>query len=329
MAERDERPLASMLLIAYEQAATVGEAIAGALAQTYQPLEILVSDDASSDGTFAAMERALAGYAGPHRVVLLRNEVNLGIGAHLSKLANEARGELLFVTAGDDVSLPERCARTVDAWLASGRTLDLIAAALVDIDADGREHGVLRPSQLADYRSAAGWLAERPYVVGAAQAWTRRLFDRFGPLPKGVIGEDLLMVFRAIVSGGALTLDEPLVRYRRGGLSRRRRALDAAGVAARIRRNADNAVVELEQLLADARLAGVDDVVAPALSARLERERFIRAVFAAPTSSAKLRLARDATRVPASVRLRMLAYAAFPAVLAPFFALKRVFARRE
>ena len=52
------------------------------------------------------MQAAVAGYRGPHRIVLNRNPANLGIGAHLSQLVAMSRGELLFVAAGDDVSLP-------------------------------------------------------------------------------------------------------------------------------------------------------------------------------------------------------------------------------
>ena len=324
-----ERPLATMMLIAYNQADSVGAAIAGALAQTYRPLEIFISDDASSDGTHAAMLAAVAGYAGPHRVVVNRNEVNLGIGAHLSRVVERTQGELMFVAAGDDVSLPERCEKTVAAWLASGKALDLIAAPLLDVDADGAVHGVLQPSDLSAYRSASDWLARRPYVVGAAQAWTRRLIDRFGPLPAGVIGEDMIMVFRAILSGGAITLAEPLVRYRRGGISRRRRSLDAASVVARIRKNTVNALVELNQLLADAERAGQREAVAAALEARLVRERFIRDIFAATTTGERIRLARGAHGVPREVRLRMLVYAAWPQLLAPFFALKRALPARD
>ncbi len=165
-----ERPLASILLIAFNQQATVAQAIAGALAQTYSPLEIVASDDASSDRTFAAMEAALAGYAGPHRVRLNRNPRNLGIGAHLSHLVSLSHGELLFVAAGDDVSLPQRCERVVAAWLASGKRLDLIASALQDLDEHGQVHETITPSDLASYRNAADWLARPPFVVGAAQA---------------------------------------------------------------------------------------------------------------------------------------------------------------
>jgi len=322
------RPLVSMLLIAYRQAATVQAAVAGALAQSYTPLEIIVSDDASDDATWAQMQAAVHGYAGPHRVVLNRNEHNLGIGAHLSRLVELSRGELLFVAAGDDVSLPQRCERVVQAWLASNRRLDLIASSMSDMDEHGNVHATIIPSDLGSYRDAAGWLARPPHVVGAAQAWTRRLFERFGPLPPGVVAEDLIMVFRAIVSGGALTLNEPLVHYRRGGISQRRRAMHADEVVQRLLKNSRNALIELPQLLADAQLAGQLDVVREALETRVARERHIEHQLAATSLAPKLaRFVRDSA-VPLGLRLRMLLYAGFPWVLAPFFWLKRSIARR-
>ena len=318
----------SILLIAYEQQATVAEAIAGALAQTYSPLELVVSDDASRDGTFAAMQAALAGYRGPHRVVLNRNERNLGIGAHLSRAVALSHGELLFVAAGDDVSLPQRCERVVEAWLASDRRLDLIASALDDVDEHGAVHARIAPSDLSTYRDAADWIARPPFVVGAAQAWTRRVFDRFGALPEGVVAEDLLMVFRAIVSGGAATLAEPLVRYRRGGISRRRRAMRAHDVVERLLRNNRHSLVELPQLLADARVAGQLPAVEATLQRQLAREVFIRELFAATTLARRLRVVARASAVPLGPRLRFATYAVCPALLAPLFALKRLAARR-
>ncbi len=323
-----DRPLATMLLLAYNQQAFVGEAIAAALAQTYAPLEIVISDDASSDGTWAAIESAIAGYRGPHRLVLNRNPANLGIGANLNRMVALSRGEFIFIAAGDDVSLPERCERCVEAWLASGRRLDLIASALLDVDEHGQTHGVITPSDLATYRSAADWLARPPFVVGAAQAWTRRVYEAFGGFADGTCAEDLLMVFRAIVSGGARTLSEPLVRYRRGGISRRRRALDADDVIRRLLKNNRSALVELPQLMADARFAGQLEAVQPELEKRMARERFIRDVFAASGMSRKLAVTFGAVAVPVSTRLRVLAYAAFPGLLVSWFALKRRLAQR-
>jgi len=318
-----ERPLATLLLLAYQQQATIAAAIEGALQQTYSPLEIVISDDASSDTTWAAIERAVAGYAGPHRLILNRNPVNLGIGAHLNRMVELSHGELLFVAAGDDVSLPQRCTYVVDAWLAAERRPDLIASALLDLDDQGRTHGVIVPADLSTYRDAADWAARPPHVIGAAQAWTRRVFDRFGPLPAGSVAEDRLMVLRAIVSGGALTLPEPLVQYRRGGISRRRRNLHARDVVERLLKNNRHALVELPQLLADAQRAGQLPAVDHALRRELAREYFVRDLFAASHFLARWRVVRAARRVPLRWRLRLFVYAACPAVLAPFFALKR------
>ena len=87
------RPLVTMLLLAYQQQETIEAALRSALAQPYSPLEIVVSDDASTDGTWALVERMVADYAGQHRLVLNRNPVNLGIGAHINRMVSLSPGE--------------------------------------------------------------------------------------------------------------------------------------------------------------------------------------------------------------------------------------------
>ena len=329
MTDTTDRPLVSVLLITFRQRETIGEALRSQLAQTWQPLEIIASDDASGDGTWEAMCAAAEGYTGPHRLLLNRNDTNRGIGAHLSLLAHRAQGELLVVAAGDDVSLPQRVQRIAEAWLAHDRRPDLIASALADIDAEGRVHGEIVPSDLARYTTLRQWAAQPPHVVGAAQAWTKRLLDRFGPLPPGTVAEDLVMVFRAIGSGGAITLREPLVQYRRGGISRRRRNLHARDVVERLLKNNRHALVETEQMLRDAQLMGRYDEVGPHLERVLERERFIATLFGAGSVTRKLGIALRSHQQPLALRLRLLTYAAAPWLLAPFFALKRLAASRR
>ncbi len=155
------------------------------------------------------------------------------------------------------------------------------------------------------------------------------MFERFGPLPAGTVAEDQLMVFRAIVSGGAITLTEPLVHYRRGGISRKRRNLHARDVVERLLKNNRHALVELPQLLADAKRAGQLEAVEAALSLQFEREVFVRDLFAAGGFSARWQAFAGARRVPVGLRLRLLVYAAFPGLLAPVFAMKRWFASRR
>ena len=58
-------PLISFVLLAYKQEKYIREAVEGAFAQTYSPLEIILSDDASPDGTFEIIQEMAAAYQGP------------------------------------------------------------------------------------------------------------------------------------------------------------------------------------------------------------------------------------------------------------------------
>ncbi len=119
-----DRPPVTLFVLAYNQEALVRAAIEGAFAQTYQPLEIILSDDASPDGTFAVMQAMAAAYSGPHRVILNRNPANLGLTAHVSRVMQRATGAFVVQNAGDDVSHPERTAKLVAAWRAgAGRVM--------------------------------------------------------------------------------------------------------------------------------------------------------------------------------------------------------------
>ncbi|MEJ0002857.1 MAG: glycosyltransferase [Pararobbsia sp.] len=318
------RPLASILLIAFNQEAVIADAVRGVLAQTYEPLEILISDDASSDRTFEIIEATVRDYAGPHSVSVLRNAQNVGISGHLSSLAMRARGELLFVAAGDDVSAPERCARVVDFWIEHDRRPDLIATDLIDMDGAGQTHSRLAPTELDAYRSFDDWLAGRPHLIGAAHTWARRLFERFGPLLPGAAAEDQLMTFRAIVSGGALSLREPLVRYRRGGLSRKRRYKNVAEFIARARLSNRYGLAEVTQLQQDAEIAGLGARMCGYLAPQLARIHYTQAIFEATGTCARVRLMLGSSAVKLGFRIRMFLYASCPVVYAPVFWVKRI-----
>ncbi|MGE5385240.1 MAG: glycosyltransferase family 2 protein [Betaproteobacteria bacterium] len=316
-------PLVTLLFICYNQQESVGPALAGALAQDYPNLEIVISDDASQDATYACIEAMLEGYAGPHRIKLLRNAQNLGIGGNIDHAVRQSSGELIFIGAGDDISLPERVSATVRFWREQDCKPDLIAAYLNDIDSAGNFHGVLRITDLAAYRSLEDWTRSPPHVIGAAQAWTRRLFDRFGGLPKGVVGEDMVMAFRAIATGSAVTLPVPLVNYRRGGLTSKRKSLCAADVIRGLKRKLNSSQIELRSMLADARKLGASPTTLAFLEQKLDKEIFVEKMFAAKSWQEKLRICGQHPGQPLDFRTRIFTYAAVPWLLAPFFALKR------
>jgi hypothetical protein len=299
MAERFDL---SLVLMCFNQQATAAEAALSCLAQQGPALDIVLSDDASTDGTAGVLHAVAQAYSGPHRVRVNLNPRNLGIAAHVNCLAELAHGGLIILAAGDDVSLPERAVHVRQAWEASGRRLDLIAAPLIDLDAEGREHGVIAVDDLSHWRGAADWAARRPHVIGAGHAWTRRLFERFGPLDPAIAYEDQVLAFRAIVGAGAVTLDTPLVRYRRGGTSARpqQAAQRRLRLAVQTRRH----LAGVRQLLRDAATAGVAPLVEKALQHELARHEYVQALLDAQNWPARCGIALHAGQVDFGWRWR-------------------------
>lgn len=141
-----DTPLRVCLLVtAYNHAAWVREACEAALQQDYGPLDIIFSDDASSDDSYKIMTEVAAGYAGPHRVRLNRNAENLGLIRHVNALQTMADADLLVASAGDDISLPQRVSTLVAAYHQHRGTAYSFHSSVITMDAAGHDTGLCRP----------------------------------------------------------------------------------------------------------------------------------------------------------------------------------------
>src|SRR4051812_42415659 len=169
------RPLTTFALLAYNHERYVRSAIRGALAQTYSPLEIICSDDASSDSTGAIIRNELSQYSGKHTVRLNINATNLGPAAHFAHVVGLAQGELIVLAAGDDVSLPERTQVLVDTWLREGRGVMSLFSGYELIDEDGLRIGESAFTEGMHPASAAERIAGNVHVEGATHAFSKQL----------------------------------------------------------------------------------------------------------------------------------------------------------
>src|SRR6185503_20821734 len=108
MSPSPNKPLLTFAIAALNQERFIREAVEGAFAQTYSPLEIVLSDDHSEDRTFEIMKEMAAAYHGPHKIILNQNPRRRCIGGHINRVVEISSGELIVGSAGDDVSVPER-----------------------------------------------------------------------------------------------------------------------------------------------------------------------------------------------------------------------------
>jgi glycosyltransferase involved in cell wall biosynthesis len=219
---RPDRPRVSFFVTAYRQEHMVAASIEAAFAQTWQPLEILLSDDCSPDGTFAVMQAMAAAYTGPHTVILNRNPVNLGITAHVDRIMELTSGDFVVQNAGDDVATPDRTEKLVAAWLGSGRRAKAIHSGRRRLDEAGMLHEVIDDGpRILAHMTPLEVIRDHGTLVGASLGWDRDLWRVFGPLGKTPIFDDFPTVFRASLIGDIAYLPEPLLHYRMGGTSSR------------------------------------------------------------------------------------------------------------
>ena len=128
-------PSVSVCVPAYEAASFVERTVDSVLAQTRDDWELVVVDDASTDGTWDVLQR----YTDDPRVRLFRNERNLGAAATWNRVVSLATAPYVKVLCSDDVLRPtclEQQAQVLDDDR-SGR-LQLVVARRDIVDAADR-----------------------------------------------------------------------------------------------------------------------------------------------------------------------------------------------
>lgn len=207
------RPLISYVCTTYNCVRFVGDAVKSALEQTYSPLEIIFSDDCSTDGTFEEIKRLVANYHGPHKVILNQNERNLGISQHMNKAYIELpKGEIIIAAHGDDMSKPERTSVTYE-FLRTHPDVTAVSFGLIAIDENGNRvpmhDAVVKRIHYYEFRKGGG------NIPAHSRAFYKKVMVSFGPLEKDCPTEDELITNRALLLGKNAFLPECMVTYRK------------------------------------------------------------------------------------------------------------------
>ena len=192
----------SGVLITYNHERFIQPAISSVLSQTY-PMDLIISDDCSTDRTPALIRSTLRDYKGHHRVRVRYGSRNLGICGNQNASVRLAEGELIVLFEGDDKSVPERITKIVDAYLARKRHTAALESAIRLMDSGGRIGTVV-------------WPTENGSLHGCGLSFRRDVFFEIGPISKRLMSGDIALWMRAVFvpEGGLLQIQDPLVHYR-------------------------------------------------------------------------------------------------------------------
>jgi len=164
-------PAASAIITTFNRERFLGGAIESVLSQTFRDFELLVLDNASSDGTAAVVRRRTGSQIRyiRHAPLTIAAARNLGV--------REARGEFVAFLDDDDEWLPRKLEQQVAVFRRGTESLGLVYGGFTRIDERGAEAGTHHPTlrgriltELLWQRDAFTGSASNPMMRAAALA---------------------------------------------------------------------------------------------------------------------------------------------------------------
>lgn len=188
------------------------------LAQTYSPLEIIISDDCSTDRTWEILQKIKDNYTGQHQLAIHRNEKNLRIIRNLCTAFHLAHGELVIKADGDDISMPNRVEKMVEHWLSTNKEAWCLCSAYQKISVEGDIIGHQSvPFTGLDTRSIRDICFGNGYFyLGAASSYRRDVIVHFPTADYERACDDSVFTVRCAMLGKLYVIGDELIKYRIG-----------------------------------------------------------------------------------------------------------------
>jgi glycosyltransferase involved in cell wall biosynthesis len=201
-------PLVSIIVANHNGAAYLADSVRSACRQSLRDIEIIISDDASTDASIAVAQKLAAQ---DPRVRLITNHSNTGPAAARNRAIKQARGEWIAILDSGDLMHPERIEMLIRSARIDGA--DIVADDLIIFDSQHREsprpllrgRWAKKPSliDIATYVRANHVFGRDP-TLGSLKPMIRRsmLTNLSGPYDENQrIGEDYNLVFRLLRRG--------------------------------------------------------------------------------------------------------------------------------
>lgn len=217
MTSDPDNPLVTLSITCFNHEDYIEEAVQSALNQTYSSLQIIISDDCSTDQSWDIIQKTVANYTGPHKLTIRQNEVNLGLVKHINLIMELAQGKMLIGCSGDDIQMPHRVQSMVDIWQENGAGDILIHGPVTPIDLKGQiaSQDMFPPICISNPSIEDIALKFETYI-GASSAFSMSLIKKFPPMAYDNVYEDLIWSFRATLQKCFIYNPKITIYYRIG-----------------------------------------------------------------------------------------------------------------
>ncbi|MDB5275225.1 MAG: alpha-L-Rha alpha,3-L-rhamnosyltransferase [Ferruginibacter sp.] len=199
-------PLISILLCTYNGADYLEEQIQSLLHQTYPNIEIIISDDASTDKTSNILKK----YTSNPKITINFNEKNVGLQRNIGVAAALSNGRFICFSDQDDYWLPRKVERLFNSI--GSYSLVYSDSKLVDSKGNSLNKNLSDFRKLQDVMDSKGFSVDNA-VSGHSMMATRELLNVALPIPEEHF-HDWWIAVQASNLNGIKYLDEKLTLYR-------------------------------------------------------------------------------------------------------------------
>lgn len=216
----DAMKLVSIILPCYNHEHYISDCMNSLCDQTYENIELLITDDCSRDDSFSVLQSWQSRLEQRFcRVVISRNPENQGVVRTLNGMLENCRGDYIKVLATDDMLLPEAIEKMVA--FAQQTDSDVVFTNAYRFPEE-LHYPISDYAQLEKvYTAPPSWpenmtgaLLERNFICAPAVLMPRRTIEKFGLYDPAYIMEDFEYWLRVSVGGKFAYLDSLTVLYR-------------------------------------------------------------------------------------------------------------------
>lgn len=223
MSSSNSTPLVSVRILTYNSSKYIEETLDSVYHQTYNNIELIVSDDCSKDDTVRIVSEWIERHGGRFaKVVFLTSQVNTGVCANSRRSLEAVSGDWIKGLGGDDLLTPDAIEKYL--LFVQENNCEICAARMGYINDNSQEIAIRHGTTHVNYMDYLSRSYKKQYrlckqmiiVPGPVLFYSRKVLQTTG-LPDGRFGaaDEWSFLYKVLKGGFRIFgLDDVLVKYR-------------------------------------------------------------------------------------------------------------------
>ncbi|MEG0144366.1 MAG: glycosyltransferase [Akkermansia sp.] len=221
-------PKLTYIFLTYNRANYVREGLLSTLNQEYEgEIEVIISDDCSTDNTFEVIQQIVSEYKGDKHIVAVQTPHNVGLAGNTNNAVKYATGDWFIRADDDDINLSNRSQVIGEAIRDNPKSLSFfqevrifhnneIISELINKWSNSEGNVVYDHYSITDIFSNKPLTKTRDDIC-FVKTWSKKIFQIFGEIPEAANNiDDVCQMLRASLLGDITIIrNRPAILYRR------------------------------------------------------------------------------------------------------------------